>query len=308
MIMKKIAFTLLSAVLMLNPGLYAQKAVLQAVSKTSKVTARETQALGRMVVMPPMPGTLVHPTVVHLPNVSPVSRISPLTPTIPTGPVAKVTTPSISGKVNRSWWEQQQRNRKAAALKKQHTAQVNLAQRKASLPQLLENNKQTVSSFENLEVHQQEIPTLPWIEEPQILYRGLGLPVDAKAVRNILENGLLVKDVGPESNTLATIYAAGSRASLSHVAHVRYTNLTNDPSTALHYAGRNNVNGQVIVLVRVTGIADYKDIVRVEADIPPAQIEEMLVLVSLDGHPQWCRVELKGNQLELTPYEVTFGK
>ena len=66
---------------------------------------------------------------------------------------------------------------------------------------------------------------------------------------------------------------------------------------------RNNVEGNIVVLVKVTGQQGYDTIVRVAADIAPEHIEEMIALVSLDGKPTWCRVKLADGKFQLTPYQ-----
>ena len=128
---------------------------------------------------------------------------------------------------------------------------------------------------------------------------------DGKALRNILENGLLIKDVGLNSNDLMIIYAAAaSPRAMMGLVQQPVTNLTNDPRTALQYAQLHNQSGNMMVVVKVSGIDGYDDIVRVEDDIPANQIEEMLVCVSWNGTPVWARVTATPDGFELTPYAL----
>ena len=174
---------------------------------------------------------------------------------------------------------------------------------KIPTPRALEKQKVALMSFENLETSTSNVPLLPWKKEPGTLYRGMALSVNGAAMRNILENGLRIEDVGPKSHDLSIIYATATfPRALKDLPKKPVTNLTNNPKTALFYATARRAKGSLMVLVKVSGIAEDKDIVQVAEDIPASQIEEMIACVSWNGTPVWARVKLHENGFELTPY------
>lgn len=259
-------------------------------------------------VLPPTPGTVVQYPFVPAPSVVFVEPAHVVAPNVAVADPSSLTVPNISASLpkptDRSWIEQLNRNIKAAQLKRKHAESVRLAQAKANLPKLAENYQREVPSFEGLEVHGEKIPDLPWLKEDGILFRGMGLPVTGQEIQNILENGLLIKDVGTDNGTLVIILSGGvSRSALANASHPRFTNLTNSPQDALHYAVRNNGSGNVIVLVRVSGQSEYLPVVRVDKDIAPEHIEEMIALLSVDGAPTWCRITQSQGKFIITPYK-----
>ena len=253
--------------------------------------------------LPPIPGSFVHPAFV-VTNKAAVTAVKAAgNVTAHTAPTASTVVSATAPRVQRSILQQAQRDWKARQLKKEHAAQVALAQAKANLPKADVKNAQVVSSFEGLEVHGNETPQLPWMKEPNVLYRGMGLDVNGNAIRNILDNGLLLKDVGKDNNHLASIYAGGAHGLVRESASMRFTNLADTPATALHYAQRNNTPGRVAVIVRVTGLEDYHELVQLSHDISADHIEEMIALVNINNTPTWCRVKIEEGQFLLTPYQ-----
>ena len=134
------------------------------------------------------------------------------------------------------------------------------------------------------------------------MYRGLGLAADGASLRNILENGLLIKDVGRNSNDRRLAYAsAGGMAALKAVARERVTNLTDSPDSALHYAWRHAGNG-LVVMVSVKESVERGAIVTVAHDIPAEQIHEVIALLEVNGKPAWCKIEPAEDGFKITPY------
>lgn len=172
------------------------------------------------------------------------------------------------------------------------------------MPISLPKHIAAVNSLTGLEVAEGSFPALPVRAVPSKMYRGIALPSDGAALRNILENGLLLKDVGAENNQLLMGYAAsvpGAQHAIKEIQHMRFTNLTNDPQTAFHYAHRNNAPDRVMVLVSVNDLPNTS-LLRVDQDIPAEQIDKVFVLVNWNGTPTWARATLKDGQLYLMPY------
>ncbi len=225
-------------------------------------------------------------------------------------PSISVTAPASQ----RSWLQQQVRNVKAWQLKRAHTAHLQTVQAQqlfekalAALPQPQPQHSFTVPNLEGLAEVPTSIPTFPGLVRQGYLYRGLGLPADGVALRNILENGLLLQDVGPDANNLVTSWGVG-RASLEEyktLATTSVINLTSAPGYAVSFACNNAQSASRVPVVVVTqGIEESGSIVRIYADIPPAQIREVFALLTLEGTPTWCRIELDEGQFKVTPYEI----
>lgn len=161
-----------------------------------------------------------------------------------------------------------------------------------------------VTDFTALPYTQGAIPTLPFGYHADYMYRGMGLPLDGAAVRNILENGLLIKDVGPNNNDRRMAYAsAGGLGALKAVSKERVINLTDSPATALYYAQRYLHKG-MITLVSVKESHERSDIITFTKDIPANQIQELVALLEIDGNPTWCKVEAVPEGFKIIPYEV----
>ena len=147
-----------------------------------------------------------------------------------------------------------------------------------------------------------EIPTLPFALDRKHIYRGLGLPADGPALRRILQEGLLVKDVGPDNNSLRMSYASvGGLAALKQVAQKKVINLTDSPVLAFNYAWRNRHKG-IMVLLSVRNFPYHGNIVVHDRDIPAADLEEAIVLLQVDGTPHWCKVQVLEQGFQITPY------
>ena len=206
----------------------------------------------------------------------------------------------------RSWVEQQRRNFKAWQLKRQHTKQVALHAQLAALPQLQPARTFRVADLKNLlvtDVAVNDIPSLPIMEHPEYLYRGLGLN-SSRDIPNILTNGLRLQDVGSYSNGLLLTLAASPHDAVA-ISSSRYTNLTRSPEIALHYALRNSrgTENRVAVIVAVTGEERHGPIVQVQHDIPATRVSTLIALLNVDGIPTWCRIQLQEGEFVVTPYE-----
>ena len=171
------------------------------------------------------------------------------------------------------------------------------------LPPIINTVEAEVPSFVDLTVSAEKAPLLPLDRRGTKMYRGLGLPADGKAIRNILQNGLRLEDVGNDSNNLLLSMVSSDRhgGALRQMSQLKYTNLTDDPYFAFKYAARNTGGQNVPVIISVRGIPQA-EIVRVDYDIPADQIEDVIALVNWNGTPTWCKVELAGDAFKITPY------
>ena len=166
------------------------------------------------------------------------------------------------------------------------------------------NNTQgfIVHDFTDLAYESGELPTSPFAPHPHYMYRGLGLSADGSAVRNILENGLQVKDVGPDHNTRRLAYASHmGRGALQAIARQPVINLSNSPTVAIYYAKRYQAKG-MLVLVVVKEKNNHKKIITTPKDISAQDIQALAAVLSIDGKPTWCQIELTADGFLITPY------
>ncbi|MCQ2411267.1 MAG: hypothetical protein MJ053_07470, partial [Elusimicrobiaceae bacterium] len=208
----------------------------------------------------------------------------------------------------RSWLKQQQRKFKAWQLKRQHAKQVALAQQIAALPKIQPQRTFYTPHLSGLLVQKANlgtVPQAPFIQRPHYLYRGLTLSNDGSSLRNILRNGLLVDDAGAYSNNLL-MSLVNTPQDAAAISSMKYTNLSQSPETAMHYAFRDLQQSDDIlpVLVSVTGIEETGPVVRVQYDIPAKQLPQVVVLLRLNDELTWCLIELEGDTFKITPYEV----
>lgn len=146
---------------------------------------------------------------------------------------------------------------------------------------------------------------LPVQENPQLIYRGMAL--NAIAIKNILQNGILLKDVTPASATktlpfsspepqVPTTYPSGSHPVI---------NFTKYPVLAHNWATMNlrfpNIKQATIVLVSIRSYDKGEFIVR-EENIRPEQIYDVIATLKVDGKIRWCKVEITENGYKITPY------
>ena len=227
----------------------------------------------------------------------------------------------VSAPITRSWLTQQQRNLKAWQLKRERT-QIHLAQlkkaehlaaieaAKATAPQLLPEDAFTVANFANYLplTHQQPKPDMPFVAEPTtVAFRGLALGSDGDAIRNILTNGLLLKDAGEENSTLRIAYAShGGYDAIKHFVDHPVTNVTYGPQSAASWGARRLGNSvPILTVVKIRGSFVGNSMEVVTQDIPASQIEEIIVRLNLNGTLTWCKVELNADEtFTLTPYQL----
>ena len=128
------------------------------------------------------------------------------------------------------------------------------------------------------------------------------------ALRNILENGLLLKDVGVHASDRNLAMTAGHGGLGSVVVMSKpVINLTDTPQDALKWAniraGKAPEVFRVIISVRSENIGR---VINVQRDIPTDELSEVIILANLNGEKTWCKVELEGEDFLITPYEVDF--
>lgn len=187
---------------------------------------------------------------------------------------------------------------------------------KLAMPKLDKYAVKPIPSFKGLELSKvNKIPTLPWISSVDTevatakVYRGLALDSDGKALRNILENGLLLKDVGKYSSDFVGM-SGKFGAMMVMSGQTKFNNLTDNPELAADYAkGRiGSAENQIAVVVEVTGIRP-QSVIHYPNDIPASQISGVIALLELEGVPTWCRVELaEDGGYKITPYRTTLTK
>lgn len=172
-------------------------------------------------------------------------------------------------------------------------------------PKLLEEQAFVTEDFTQLipaPKGKDEAPTLiPFQNQRGLIYRGLALNADGKAIRNILENGLRVQDSGEESNTLRIAYASRGGPSAVKTVLDPVINLTSGPNSASSWAAKR-MRHQDIRVVVVVHSQEQGSIIVETKDIPPADIYAVTALLNIDGTRTWCKVELEGENFRITPY------
>lgn len=170
-------------------------------------------------------------------------------------------------------------------------------------PRLTEDAAFTTQNLTELSVPRTEREAAalhPFQNQRGLIYRGLALNSD-EAFRNILENGLLIKDAGSESNTLM-LAISGGMGRPSTAACKKITNLTDKSTDAVMWAGkrmgRNDINAVVVVKSQEKG-----DVIITTEDIPAEDIYAVTALLRVNGKPTWCKVELEGDGFRITPYQ-----
>ena len=178
-------------------------------------------------------------------------------------------------------------------------------------PKILEEQTFVTEDFTQLipaPREKNEGPTLlPFQNQRGLIYRGLALNADGQAIRNILENGLLIKDLGQYASDFIT--SMGAEASRGRCHSLKVTNLTAEPSEAVKWAQLRSKE-EAIPVVMVVKYSSNKDLfsqdihaINTAADIPPEDIYAMAALLNINGVPTWCKVELEGEGFRITPYE-----
>ncbi|MBR2082931.1 MAG: hypothetical protein IJ876_08035 [Elusimicrobiaceae bacterium] len=219
--------------------------------------------------------------------------------------------------VQRSWLEQQQRNFKAAQLKRQRRMRdtqlqqeaQELAAREAILATLPKANPEHAfvrNDFTDLLPDQMPPSDLPLVAEPGTLFRGLALATDGQAVANILQNGLLLADTGTEANTRNLAFAGGTRGAVQAISNHPVTNLTSFPVNAANWAvKRLTPEKPLVAVVAVNGQTQAGKIVLASEDIPASQITHFIVPLNVEASTVWCNVELQPDgDFLITPYDI----
>lgn len=143
-------------------------------------------------------------------------------------------------------------------------------------------------------------------------YRGMGL--DENALRNVLKNGLRVRDTGSEANAVefqTRLVQGGTMPLTSDLLkdmRRQQTNLTTDPQGTLHYVYLHSfTEGKVPVIVTVRNWRPkgFKGYFVTGEDIPVSDFVEVSAFVQGPNNtPLWCRVSLAedGHSLVFAPY------
>ena len=150
-------------------------------------------------------------------------------------------------------------------------------------------------------------PRQPFAVRPQLIFRGLALSPEntAPAIRNILENGLRLKDVGHHATNRTSSLAAGVNVKAATLAAKPVTNLTEDPFAAADWAKRRAYENSTLVVVVVNSSA-RGEIIQFSWDIPAEEINSVIALLNVNGQKTWCKVEVAGEGFKITPFEVDF--
>lgn len=145
-----------------------------------------------------------------------------------------------------------------------------------------------------------DMPPHPFQNQRLLIYRGLALDVDGRAVRNILENGLLLKDVGPYANTL--LYSLSGPYSRSRSVQNPVINLTDNSDSAANWAKTRKSPNQICVVTVVQSNQTGRTIMH-NHDIPSDAIYAVTALLMVNGTPAWCKVEWDNGEFLITPYQ-----
>lgn len=145
------------------------------------------------------------------------------------------------------------------------------------------------------------LPSFPSVANPQRMYRGMAL--DQKAIQNITDNGLLLKDVKGFNNDLLVGYAGSLRGSgAAHIAKQKVICLTNESERAASYATQRMSKGaQIPTVVEAEGLINEK-LLMAARDIPAAQIKRVSALLAIDGKPTWGLLESAADGFLFRPY------
>lgn len=177
-------------------------------------------------------------------------------------------------------------------------------------PQLQEENAFTAADLTEFAVPNapgQTMPEFPFQNQRGLIYRGLALDTDGPAIRNILENGLLIKDLGKYAADYIT--SLGAEVVKAPIKATKITNLTANPSEAVMWAKLRSAEGQiqVVMVVKYTSnkssFSNSQHAISTSKDIPPEEIYAMTALLDLNGTLTWCKLELEGAGFRITPYE-----
>ena len=170
-------------------------------------------------------------------------------------------------------------------------------------PQVLrEDLSLPIKDFSDYKTDLKTLPAeTPWKATPQDMYRALSLSADGAALRNIMENGLLLKDVGKFSNNRVMSFVSGNPRAVQTVANVQFNSLAADPNTAVYYAKQHH-SKDIIVVVRVQGLPEHGKVVHVGRDIPAENIQEVIAALNIGGQTVWCRVKAGKDGFTFTPY------
>lgn len=169
-------------------------------------------------------------------------------------------------------------------------------------PQLQEANSFTaadLTEFAAPNIPEQTLPEFPFQNQRGLIYRGMALDTKGKAIRNILENGLRTQDVGRESNTL--LYSLAGTNTRSAAIRQPLINLTDSGNDAVMWANRLRKNE--ILVVTVVKSSRTGSVITSSKDIPATDIYAQTALLKINGKLTWCKLELEGNDLRVTPYQ-----
>ncbi len=216
----------------------------------------------------------------------------------------------------RSWLTQTARNWKAWNLRRQRrNAEIErkaLEQAKAALPSLQSGQSFVVKDLVDFTPvpHQQPKPSVPFVAEPgDIAFRGLALANDGEAIRNILTNGLRLKDVGEENSTLRIAYASpGGYYAIKFFIENPVINVTYGPKSAAYWGARRlDPDLPMLTIIKIRGKFIGDSMETIVEDIPASDIEEVVTRLNINGQLTWCKVKLnEDNTFTLTPYERIF--
>lgn len=157
------------------------------------------------------------------------------------------------------------------------------------------------ASFAQMAPALQTRPAYPFSPNSKTMYRGMALEANGTALKNIFENGLLLKDVRSTNNQLLLSHAGPHGRS---VAAQRVICFTNSPEAAAKWAqARSNESFNIPVVVHVKNIPTGETIMHGQ-DVPAEQILRVSALLNIDGQNVWglIRYTPQGT-FSFTPYK-----
>ncbi|MDD7578168.1 MAG: hypothetical protein PUK24_01290 [Elusimicrobia bacterium] len=281
--MKKLSIFIICALCALGTNLFAQGKQLVKVPKVAEAAtkaARQSAAVTVKVPAVPKVPSIQTPPVPTSPRVAAFVNQHPRT---------LVSLQKMVGLSTRQAWTNLQRLGAVYTPKNPH-------------PQLQEENSFTtadLTEFAAPNIPEQTLPEFPFQNQRGLIYRGMALDTKGKAIRNILENGLRTQDVGRESNTL--LYSLAGTNTRSAALRQPLINLTDSGNDAVMWANRLRKNE--ILVVTVVKSSRTGSVITSSKDIPATDIYAQTALLKINGKLTWCKLELEGNDLRVTPYQ-----
>lgn len=146
-------------------------------------------------------------------------------------------------------------------------------------------------------------PPYPVASRPGVMFRGMGLNANGKSLQNIASTGLQLDKVSVENNALLLMMSGERYGAQLSISKMKFINFTNSAKMASRYALRHGKDGNIPVVLQMSGIEDG-NIIRLAADVPASHIKQIDALLFIEGAPRWGKLEvLPGGGFKFFPYQ-----